>query len=128
MAKKKRHGTGTFLRMPHDVMKQKKFLALKPMERTVLFELAMQYNGHNNGDLCAAPKTMRDRGINSKSGVEKALAMLEEFGFIMKTRQGGRHMPNLWAITWQPIDECSGKLEVPETNVAPGGWRDRDEN
>ena len=27
--------------------------------------------------------------------------------------------PNLYAITWQPIDECGGKLDVKPTTNAP---------
>jgi hypothetical protein len=27
--------------------------------------------------------------------------------------------PNLYAITWQPIHECGGKLDVASTTIAP---------
>jgi hypothetical protein len=39
---------------------------------------------------------------------------------IIKTRQGGKNYPCLYAITWQPIDECRGKnLELGPTTTAP---------
>ena len=39
---------------------------------------------------------------------------------IVKTRQGGKNYPCLYAITWQPIDECRGKnLELGPTKTAP---------
>ena len=32
-------------------------------------------------------------------------------------------IPNLCAITWQPIDECNGKLDANPTTVAPRSFR-----
>ena len=32
-------------------------------------------------------------------------------------------IPNLYAITWQPIDECNGKLDANPTTVAPRSFR-----
>jgi hypothetical protein len=32
------------------------------------------------------------------------------------------HKCNLYAFTWQPIDECGGKLHVNPTKVASGLW------
>ena len=48
---------------------------------------------------------------------------LLQAGMIELTRQGGLHCPNLYAVTWIGIDDCSGKLDV-KPNPAPSNlWR-----
>ena len=44
-------------------------------------------------------------------------------GLIEQTRQGGLHAAGLYAITWQAIDECHGKLDVAATRVPSNKWR-----
>jgi DNA-binding PadR family transcriptional regulator len=65
----------------------------------------------NNGDLTAAWRTMRVKGWASKATLYKALRELDATGFIIKTRQGGRRLCSLYAVTWRGIDECAGKLD-----------------
>ena len=48
---------------------------------------------------------------------------LEEKGLIRVSRQGGRNQCTLYAITWQPIDDCSGKLDINATTTAPHDWK-----
>ena len=83
-----------------------------------------QYNGKNNGDLCAAFSLMKKRGWKSKSTLHLALDELKHYGWIICTRTGGLNkIPNLYAITFKPIDECDGKLDVPSTVAPPGNWQ-----
>ena len=49
--------------------------------------------------------------------------LLLETGMIELTRQGGLHCASLYAVTWLPIDECGGKLDVNATAVASGLWK-----
>ena len=87
-------------------------------------DLGYQYNGYNNGDLCASLSVMRKRGWNSNQQLAKALKELLERNLIVQTKQGGLNLgPNLYAITWQPINECNGKLDVNPTTVAPRSFR-----
>lgn len=89
----------------------------------LLDDLTSQYRGKNNGDLSAAPKTMALYGWTSHGSVDDAIAELIAQGFIEQTRQGGRNQCSLYAITWQPIDECGGKLDVKPTVVASNLWK-----
>jgi hypothetical protein len=93
------------------------------MAAHLLDNLTAQYNGGNNGDLCAAPKTMKLYGWNSQGSINKALTELLALGFIEQTRQGGRNKFSLYAITWKPIDECKNKLDVNPTRVASNLWK-----
>lgn len=96
---------------------------LSHMAAHLLDNLTAQFNGSNNGDLSAAPKIMKLYGWNSQGSLHKALAELLALGFIEQTRQGGRNQCSLYAITWQPINDCKGKLDVSPTNVASNLWK-----
>ena len=120
---KGRSESGGFLALPHRVINSSKFLTLSPKAVKLLVDLAAQYKGHNNGDFSMAWKFMKARGWRSKQTLYAARDELIEKGFLMLTRQGGKHQCSLYAITWQPIDECKGKLDVSATRVAPGNWK-----
>jgi len=100
------------------------FISLKGNSIKLLIDLGYQYNGYNNGDLCASLSVMRKRGWNSNQQLTKALKELLERNLIVQTKQGGLNLgPNLYAITWRPIDECNGKLDANPTTVAPRSFR-----
>ena len=100
------------------------FISLKGNSIKLLIDLGSQFNGYNNGDLCASLSVMRKRGWNSNQQLAKALKELLERNLIVQTKQGGLNLgPNLYAITWQPIDECNGKLDANPTTVAPRSFR-----
>jgi|SRR6056300_1847271 len=96
------------------------FISLKGNSLKLLIDIGSQYNGYNNGNLCASLSVLRSRGWNSNQQLTKALRELLNKNLIVLTKQGGLHMgPNLYAITWQPINECGGKLDVPATTLPP---------
>jgi hypothetical protein len=121
-AKGRRDG-GTYFGLPHALMDHQNYLRLSAKAVKLLNDIGRQYNGFNNGDLCATFKLMKKRGWVSKSTLCDALEELIHYGMIVLSRQGGRHMPSLYALTWQPIDECKGKLDIKATIVAPGIWK-----
>lgn len=128
MAKAKRTSTAIvypgFLHLHKGLLNCKDFMLMKGNSLKMLIDLAAQYNGHNNGDLCAAVSVMKHRGWNSNQQINKALKDLVSRNLIMQTRQGGLNMgPNLYAITWQPINECGGKLDVNPTIQPPRSFR-----
>lgn len=105
-----------FLQLHKGLLDCNDFISLKGNSIKLLIDMASQYNGYNNGDLGASMTVMRKRGWNSNQQLTKALKELIAKDLITQTRQGGLHMgPNLYAITWQPIDECKGKLDVRAT-------------
>jgi hypothetical protein len=105
------------------MLKHPAFHALSGRACKALFYLASQYNGHNNGDLQATIKLARKAGWKSSANLQLAILELEHLGFVVKSRQGGRNRCNLYALTWFPVDECGGKLEIPTSRVAPNDWR-----
>ena len=111
--------------IPHAVGEHDDFRLLSPRATKLLIDMLGQYRGNNNGDLCCAMSIMKLRGWNSNDQLMKAKNELVEKELILLTKQGGRNFgPNLYAITWQPINECGGKLQVKSTNTSPRLWRE----
>ena len=109
----KRSNTGRFLRLPHSVIASQSFIGLRGNAAKLLIQISAQYNGRNNGDLTVAYGFMKSRGWRSKSTLSKAVSELVDAGLIVKTRDGYFRNPgarcDLYAITWENIDECPGK-------------------
>jgi hypothetical protein len=120
---KGRNDKGTHLGLPHVVTNCPDFRQLSPTAFKVLIMVANQYNGFNNGDLQATFNLAKEWGIGSQQTLSKAIKELLEVNLIMKTREGMFQNPgrkcSLYAITWQKIDECKGKLDVSPTTTPP---------
>lgn len=110
---------GKFAAFPHAYFYTPEFAELSGRAIKLLFELALQYNGHNNGDLVLTRARMSPRGFRSADQLNKARDELINQGWIMVTRQGGKHFPSLYALTWEPIDRCKGNLDV---SCGPTPW------
>jgi len=107
--------TGHFS-LPKDLLNDPEFFMLPAKAQKLINDLGAQYNGRNNGDLCASFTLMKKRGWSSKSHLTRITKELVESNWIELTKQGGRNMgPSLYAFTWQPIDSCGGKLDVKPT-------------
>lgn len=112
------YGRGGVAALPNVVLESESYTSLNPTAKVLLFEIARQYSGHNNGDLCATRSLLKGRGFNSQETLTRSIRALEQNKLITRTRQGGKdwvtgaNLPTLFAITWQPINECKGKLDV----------------
>lgn len=128
---KGRRKKGRFLMIPYEVLISPAYRSLGPSAVKLMVDIAGQYNGKNNGDLSACMTVMKPLGWRSSATLAKARKELMNAGLIEQTRQGGRNMgPNLYAVTWQPIDDCETKEgrrrhDVRPTNRASGLWKAR---
>jgi len=120
---KGRSSTDSFVSLPHRLMDSRAFASLSPRATKLLLELAAQYRGMNNGDLSAPLSVLKKRGWNSSDQLAKAKKELIAKGLIIVSRQGGLNRCSLYALTWKPIDDCSGKLDVRATNTASNLWK-----
>jgi len=115
--------TRSFAGIPRIVMDSDDYKNLNGNAIKLLLELAYQYRGNNNGDLSATFSHMEKRGFKSKETLGNALKSLQGANLIIKTREGMFLNPGgrcaLYALTWQPIDECNGKHDVKATRIAP---------
>lgn len=121
---KGRSESGTFTMIPHAVQDCPNWRQCSATAIKMLCDVARQYNGRNNGDLCAAMSILKRYGWKHSETILLALRELRHYGFLLLTRQGGLHAPSLYAVTWHAIDDCGGKLECASTAVAPGHWKE----
>lgn len=64
--------SGPFITVPLSVLRSTAYVSVSSYAKALLFDLAMQYKGDNNGDLCAAWKLMKPRGWRSEETLNKA--------------------------------------------------------
>lgn len=68
------------------MLQSDQWASLTPYEVKLLIDLAAQYNGSNNGDLCAPMTLMRRHGWRSPATLHRARKGLVRKGFIELTR------------------------------------------
>lgn len=109
--------------IPIQVLTSENYTTLNGWDTKLLVDIYVQYDGKNNGDLCAAWSVLSKRGWNSPATLNRSISKLLNTGFIVLTRQGGRNRASLYAVTFRPIDECDGKLDSKTTTVAANNWK-----
>ncbi|MDH5694856.1 MAG: hypothetical protein OEZ47_17300 [Gammaproteobacteria bacterium] len=119
---------GGFCAWPHSCATHESFYKLSMSAKALLFELLGQYRGNNNGDLCCAWGLLKNRGWKSRATIERACDELQNIGWIVRTRVGGRNRANLYALTFYTIDECKGKLDYRPMKGNPLGYWKTGEN
>jgi hypothetical protein len=103
----KRANTKRFAGVPHAVMENRNYIGLSFSARSLLFEIAKQYNGHNNGKLCAIPDQLISRGFKAANTVYSAAKELvnAELLVVSKVSPKGSRKPHYYALTWEAVDE-----------------------
>lgn len=122
---KGRRESGSFAAIPCVILESEEYAALSAPAVKALLDLFAQYRGSNNGDLTAAWSIMNKRGWRSKDSLYRALRMLQDMGWIIKTRQGGKHRCSLYAVTWRAVDACGGKLDIAATRTPANTWKEQ---
>jgi len=123
---KGRADSGPVTVIPKALLESEEYAALTAHEVRLLIDILVQFNGYtNNGDLQCTWREMQKRGWRSRDTLARALHGLLDKGFIVKTRQGGKHRCSLYGVTWVEIHECKGKLDVKPTRLALGSWRNK---
>jgi len=122
---KGRRETKRFVGIPLVCMQHLNYIELSMPAKVLLWEMCYQYNGFNNGDLCATFSMMQKRGWRSKGTLDRALKELKAKGWIVISRMGGRNTCSLYALTFQAIDECKGKLDIDATTTSLGFWKEK---
>jgi len=123
---KGRRETGQFAGIPKACMQHLNYIELSMPAKVLLWEFCYQYNGFNNGDLCAAFSVLKERGWRSKGTLARAIDELKKRQWVVVSRQGGKNQCSLYALTFQAIDECKGKIDIYPSNVASGDWKKLD--
>lgn len=120
---KGRREGGSFVPLPHFVLQSPEWAALDAWTVKLLLDLLANYKGHNNGDLALTWAQAKERGWHSPGTLARAKQSAIDSGFVIQSRQGGRNLCSLYAVTFYAIDECKGKLDIAPTRTAPATWR-----
>lgn len=129
--KGRRDSVARFALIPGEVIHSVNWSRASKPCRALVTDIAVQYSGHNNGDLTASISVMRPLGWTSPGTLKALLAEAEHYGLLAKTRQGGLLVgASLFALGWKPINACIDprtrvcKLDDPTmVGVTPSGWR-----
>lgn len=108
-----------FVKLPNSLVDSVVYIGLSDKAKTLLVDVIRQYNGKNNGDLDITLKNLKKRGWTSNDTLTRAKQELLQAGLIIQTRQGGKHKCSLFAVAWQAVDECQGKIDVNPTVTPP---------
>lgn len=100
---------GGFTRALHAITDHPDYIALSKQTRAFLWDLARQYNGHNNGNLSAAVGIMGKHGW-TKWELMRARTEALEHGWIEATRYPtAKREPVLYRLSWLPTDKWEGR-------------------
>lgn len=109
-----------FLMALHAIFDHPDYLKLSKTARAFLWDFARQYNGHNNGNLSAAPAIMGKKGYDKKTAT-RCRRELEANNWIAVTRYpAAKREPVLYRLTWLDVDSWEGKPYLdPEAKKQP---------
>jgi hypothetical protein len=117
--------TGPWFPMPLEFLRSRAWCELSPHAAKMLLDLCacLGPNASGNGDLSAAPTTMRSKGWGSTATRRAALNELVQAGLLTVTRHGNRRACTLYAITLWPLQCNLSKLDHGPGSFATTDWQ-----
>lgn len=105
-----RNNTDRFVRLSYRLLTSNAYRSLSPNARSLLVELAMLYNGNNNGSLYLGVRDAAHRmGVADLTATSRAFDDLKALGFVQMTQNahfsikaGEASRARCWRLTWQP--------------------------
>lgn len=120
---KNRRDPGRFIQVPNVVLDSPAYIGLSAYAVKLLWDVASQYKGDNNGKLLTGWKVMsEDRGWKSPITLDRAKKELLESGLLFETRKGARPNKSSWvAATWWHINWCPD-MDIKEQEYPRGAY------
>lgn len=107
--KQRKSDKGRFIPMYCSLFNSEHYYSLSLAARAILHGIMMQYNGKNNGNLCATSTMAKAWGVKSRATLIKSLKELEDKRFLIRTRQGvfmsSKTSCTLFALSWEELNE-----------------------
>ena len=112
-----------YITIPNQCLSSENFASLSTIACKLFLDVAAQFKGYNNGDLCVTWSIMKKRGWKSQGTLARAKRELLDKGWLILTRQGGRNRCSLFAFSFVKIGDFGSKLDVGPTRTAPDDWK-----
>ena len=106
------------------VLKSAAYLGLSANARSLLFEVALQFHGDDNGRMLLSRAHMKKRGWKSSDMIDKGKRELLEAELIFETVKGHRPNKASWyAMTWRKLDKLAGFDHGVEKAFQQGAYK-----
>jgi hypothetical protein len=115
---------GRFIGLPVSVLDCPNFEKLSHPARSLLLEVALQFNGDDNGRMLLSTAHLAKRGWRSADVIQRAKRQLLEYDFIFETVKGHRPNKASWyAVTWRKLDRLKGFDPGAEVAFEQGAYK-----
>lgn len=115
--------SGSFIAVPLAVLDSQAYITLSSSATKLLWDIAAQLRGDNNGHLYCAWVVMSKRGWKSETTLTKAKQELLASELLFETRKGARPNKAAWyAVTWQALDAIDG-MDIGPAAFPRGAYR-----
>ena len=108
---------GSFVMLDGFMMESAAWRALSPAARVVYIEVRRRYNGSNNGRLALSVRDAAAQCNINKDTSRKALASLQDHGFIECVTPGGFTRKVRHATEWRLLDQRCDKTGALPTKA-----------
>jgi hypothetical protein len=107
---------GSFIAIPKSVLWSAQYLKLNFAAKALLWDVALQFTGANNGALTTCERLLSERGWHRSTAHEAKKELLKS-GLIFETRKGQRpNVASLYAVAWRKLDAINGLDVAPNPN------------
>lgn len=115
--------SGAFLAVPMAVLDSGAYIGLSTAAKSLLWDVAAQLRGDNNGHLYCAWFVMQKRGWKSENTLNRAKKELLQSQLLFETRKGARPNKAAWyAVTWLALDAVDG-MDITPAAFPRGAYR-----
>lgn len=122
---RQKRDAGAFLAVPMAVLNSDAYIRLSASARSLLWDIACQLRGDNNGRLICSWAVMVKRGWRSTATLQKAKEELLASCLLFETRKGARPNKAAWyAVTWAALDAIDG-MDVSPRAFPRGAYQGR---
>lgn len=104
--------------LPLWVFRSLAYRSLRPVARTLLWELIYRHNGYNNGRIGLSIREAAQACNVNKDTLAKYYRELQDYGFLKATKRGGFNMKDPaasrateWRLTWIDADGVKATKE-----------------
>jgi hypothetical protein len=120
---KQKRDSGGFIAVPLAVLDSEAYIGLSASARSLLWDVASQLRGDNNGHLTCCWAAMVKRGWKSTATLQKAKEELLRSELLFETRKGARPNRAAWyAVTWLALDVIDG-MDIKPQMFPRGAYR-----